>query len=225
MAFTTTTRTRFPATMRRAIGVGMLCALGALLSGCSNADKQQQALYEQENMELRNRNEQLEAALRDSESQRSLLEEERDRLMAQSRSQPAGRTGGTGFEGMSGVGVSVRAGDIVVDVAGDVLFDSGQVTLKQNAKQTLDRIANVINTRYSNAVIRIEGHTDTDPIRRSSWKTNERLGAERAMAVQDYLAGRGVNKSRTYIASWGPARPKSTKAASRRVEIVILGGG
>lgn len=219
----TTTRNRIPATLRRVIGFGMLAAMAALLTGCNNADKQQQALYEQENMELRTRNDQLEAALRDSESQRSLLEEERDRLMSQSRSQPTGSSS-TGFEGMSGVGVSTRAGDIVVDVAGDVLFDSGQITLKQNSKQTLDGIASVIQSRYPNAVIRIEGHTDSDPIRRSQWKSNERLGAERAMAVQDYLASRGVNKSRTYVASWGPAKPKQSKASSRRVEIVILGG-
>ena len=223
------TKTRNPLRThwRRAIGVGLLGVIGALTTGCSNAERQQLALYEQENMELRSRNDQLEAALRDSESQRSMLEEERMRLDSQLRTaqQPQrSATGGTGFEGMDGVGVSRRGSDIVVDVAGDVLFDSGQVTLKPASRQRLDNIASVLNSRYPSAVIRIEGHTDSDPIRRSQWKSNERLGAERAMAVQDYLATKGVAKSRTYIASFGPARPKNTKAASRRVEIVILGG-
>jgi len=222
-----TTRNLLRTNWRRAIGLGLLVTLGALMTGCSNGERQQMALYEQENMELRSRNDQLEAALRDSESQRSMLEEERERLDSQLRSaqqqrQAAGAA--TGFEGMAGVGVSRRGSDIVVDVAGDVLFDSGQVTLKPASRQRLDNIASVLNSRYPNAVIRIEGHTDSDPIRRSQWKSNERLGAERAMAVQDYLASKGVAKSRTYIASFGPARPKSTKAASRRVEIVILGG-
>ena len=46
--------------------------------------------------------------------------------------------------------------------------------------------------------------------------------AERALAVEEYLVARGVNPTRIYAAAMGSARPKGTKQASRRVEIVIL---
>ncbi len=129
----------------------------------------------------------------------------------------------TGFENISGTSVSGRGSDIVVNVAGDVLFDSGRVTLKRDSKTTLDRIAGVIQSQYSGNTIRVEGYTDGDPIVKSEWKTNERLSAERAMAVEAYLVGRGVPGDRIYAAAFGDAKQRSSKSQSRRVEIVILG--
>ncbi|MEX2217992.1 MAG: OmpA family protein, partial [Phycisphaerales bacterium] len=109
--------------------------------------------------------------------------------------------------------------------AGDVLFDSGKATLKASAKKTLDNVASTIKSRYGANVVRIEGYTDTDPIVKSGWKSNERLSGERAMAVEEYLSSRGLPKDRIYYAGFGSSRPKSTKKDSRRVEIVILAKG
>ena len=113
----------------------------------------------------------------------------------------------------------------VVEVAGDVLYASGKADLKSSSKQTLDQIARTILQRYPSNEIRIAGHTDNDPIRKSGWKTNERLAAERALSVEEYLATRGIDKDRMHVASYGPARPKGSKKDSRRVEIVILAAG
>lgn len=195
------------------------------LGGCADDQaKRRAALLEQEANELRSRNEQLEAALSASNDERARLESEmlraeRDALAA--AQQPRGAA--TGFEGIEGVG-STRGpgGEVIVDIVGDVLFDSGKVTLKNTAKQTLDRVAGVINSSYAGRTIRVEGHTDSDPIRKSQWKTNERLSAERALAVEEYLVSKGVDKTRMYIAGFADARPKGNKAQSRRVEIVIL---
>ena len=124
-----------------------------------------------------------------------------------------------------GVDVGMRSGgEIVVGVAGDVLFASGQATLRTQAKSSLDQIAGVLKSQYANNQIRVEGHTDNDPIKKSGWKTNERLGAERAMAVEAYLVGKGIDNDRIYSATFGPSRPKGSKQDSRRVEIVLLGG-
>ena len=101
-----------------------------------------------------------------------------------------------------------RGADVVVGVAGDVLFDSGKVDLKNSARQTLDQIASVLNTQYAGRSIRVEGYTDTDPIRKSSWKTNERLSAERAMSVEAYLVSKGIDNGRIYSAAFGPAHPR-----------------
>lgn len=208
--------------MSRAIRRSAVAALAipfVTLTACDNT-KQRADLLEQEAMSLRERNAQLEAANRESEAQRALLEEELNRLRAGAGPQ----NGDTGFEGISGVNASALAGGgAVLDIVGDVLFDSGRTTIKQSARRTLDNVAQVINTRYSSNTIRVEGHTDADPIRKSSWKSNERLGSERALAVEEYLVSRGVDNNRIYIASFGPSHPKSSKSASRRVEIIILG--
>jgi len=120
---------------------------------------------------------------------------------------------------------SRRGSDLVVQVAGDVLFDPGSITLKSTAKRTLDRVARVILDRYSGNQIRVEGYTDSDPINKSKklYESNEELSAKRALAVEKYLVSRGLSADRVYAAAFGPADPKSTKKASRRVEIVILG--
>ena len=129
----------------------------------------------------------------------------------------------TGFEGIEGAGVSSRGDDIVVSVAGDVLFASGSVDLKTASKQTLDQIAGVIQSDYPDNAIAVEGYTDTDPIRKSQWETNERLSAERAMAVEAYLVSKGVSNEQVHSIAFGPAHPKASKKESRRVEIVVLG--
>ena len=147
---------------------------------------------------------------------------EQDLLMAQSELDQAIAAGTTGFEGIDGTSISSRGADVVVGVAGDVLFDSGKTTLKGSSKSTLDRIANVLDSQYAGRTIRIEGHTDSDPIRKSAWKTNERLSAERAMSVEAYLVSKGIDNNRVYSAALGSSHPRGSKAQSRRVEIVII---
>ncbi|MGP1347167.1 MAG: OmpA family protein [Phycisphaerales bacterium] len=207
-------------------------AIGAATTGCANKQAQQPSALEIENQELRARLAQVDAALAEAEGRAGTLEGEVDRLEAEraalqqqldSSSRPAvGRN--TGFEGISDISVSSRPGELVVDIAADVLFASGSATLRNDAKQRLDQVAGVLNSRYASNQIRVAGHSDSDPIRKSSWKTNERLSAERALAVEEYLVSRGISQNRTHIAAYGPSNPKGTKAASRRVEIIILSG-
>ncbi|MGP1273049.1 MAG: OmpA/MotB family protein [Phycisphaerales bacterium] len=194
------------------------------LSGCNSVPREDYDAAVAESIQLRNElaseRERLAAAnARSSDLEQDLLAArgEIDRLGTRQGSS-------TGFEGIEGTTVSGRGRDIVVGVAGDVLFDPGSITLKRAARTSLDQIASVLNSQYAGKQIRIEGHTDGDPIVKSEWKTNERLSAERAMAVEAYLAGRGVSADRMYAAAYGAAVPKGTKASSRRVEIVILDG-
>ena len=116
-----------------------------------------------------------------------------------------------------------RGSDVVIEVAGDVLFDSGSVKLKTSAKKTLDKVAQAIKTNFAGHTIRVEGHTDSDPIRKSKWKSNEHLSFERARSVEHYLASKGVPVKSMYAAAFGSNKPKATKAQSRRVEIIVLG--
>jgi chemotaxis protein MotB len=200
--------------------------LAAMLGGCASGGKAQYNAVLNENNELRQRNADLTSALQEANTRNAALEQE-NRDMAGSldkaRSGGARASGATGFEGISGVNASRGAGgDIVLEIAGEVLFDSGSVTLKSSAKQSLDKVASVIRSKYPGNMIRVEGYTDNDPIKKSSWKTNERLSAERALAVETHLVSKGLSNDQLYSAAFGPARPKATKKDSRRVEIVIL---
>ncbi len=210
-------------------------ALGAaLLSGCQSTPTGEPEVTMEELIaearDLRARNSQVESAIDESERIRSSLESERDQLAAenerlQSQLGQMNARPDLGFDNIAGAQVSMRGSEIVVEVAGDVLFVSGKASLRKGAKGTLDQIASAIMRRYGSNEIRIAGHTDSDPIRKSGWKTNERLAAERALSVEEYLASRGLDKDQMHIASYGPSHPKGSKKDSRRVEIVILTSG
>jgi chemotaxis protein MotB len=202
-----------------------LTAAGLLAGvGCSSVPQDEYSQAISENAELRDRLAETQSMLAQSEEDKqNLLRENQDlaadlqRAESTAAARPAPVTGGAGAMG------GMRAGgDVVLTVAGDVLFPSGQVTLKAEGRRELDRIARMLMSQYASNTIRVEGYTDSDPIRKSGWKTNERLSAERAMAVEAYLVARGVDADRIYSAAMGAARPKSSKQESRRVEIVIL---
>ena len=226
---TTTTRP-----FRAALSIAALALTAIGMTGCETTPGGEPEVTMEELIaearDLRARNAQVEGALDESERIRAQLEAERDALAGEksrleSQLAQANQRPDTGFDGIPGASVSVRGGEIVVEVAGDVLYASGKADLKSSSKQTLDQIARTILQRYPSNEIRIAGHTDNDPIRKSGWKTNERLAAERALSVEEYLATRGIDKDRMHVASYGPARPKGSKKDSRRVEIVILAAG
>lgn len=215
----------------RLCGLALVLAAGGL-GGCSGKPKVDADALARERDELRERNAQLEDEIRNRDARLAELASQNDTLnaqLAEARTTPApvatgGGVGDTGFEGIPGVGSGRNAsGEVVVDVAGDVLFDPGSVVLKTSSRRTLDRVADVLNARYSGNRIRVEGHADSDPIRKSKWKDNEELSAQRALAVERYLAQRGVARTRMYSAAFGSDEPRGSKSRSRRVEIVILG--
>lgn len=217
--------------MKMAAVVVGLTVVSGLLGGCAkNKGGGELEALREENTSLREQLAQLENALDTCEDRNASLVSDRDSAVAEAQRLANARNTNTSamtnaFGSMPGVDVTQRGGEIVVNIAGDVLFASGQTTLRNDAKRTLDQIASVLQSRYNGHEIRIAGHTDSDPIKKSQWKTNERLSAERAMAVEDYLASRGMNKDRMHIAGYGPAQPRGDKQSSRRVEIIVLAGG
>jgi chemotaxis protein MotB len=210
---------------------GLVAALGFAivaggLGGCANVSKTEFDLAMSENQELRDRLAAELAARQEAELRNASLEQEnRDLATNADRLRSSTPRGGqaTGFESISGLtSYRTAGGEVVVEIAGDVLFDSGSASLKASSRRSLEQIADVIRSRYPSNTIRVEGYTDTDPIRRSDWRTNERLSGERAMAVQEYLVSKGVPRKQVYFAGFGDTRPRDSKQRSRRVEIVIL---
>ena len=230
MAFTVPTRSSrvLPRAISTALTLAVaVCALTGL-TGCKNNNAAMEQLT-LENQELRDRRDQLVSALDECDSKYNALVEEREGLIDENNqlrsdlASAATRPASPNIGALpAGVDASFRDSELVLNVAGDVLFASGKVTLRDDAKRTLNQLADLIKRQYPSNLIRIAGHTDSDPIRKSQWKTNERLSAERALAVEDYLSTRGIPKDSMYIAGFGSADPRSSKAESRRVEIIIL---
>ncbi len=125
---------------------------------------------------------------------------------------------------IGGFNAEMRAGEIVVNLPSDVLFDSGRDSLKNSAKSSLSAVASELNERYPGRSIQLIGFTDTDPIKKSKdrYETNHHLGFERAFSVGEYLQTKGVSSDRISYATHGPNKPMGTKAQSRRVELVVV---
>lgn len=196
------------------LALGLMVAPG-LLGGCAAKEKEIQAL-KQENEDLRSK-----MALQETDAR--VVQAQRDLEQA---SQNPGNTQGTGTKlRTSGARAQNGGGqDVVLEIAGDVLFDPGQATVKSTAKKELDRIVAQLNGKYSGNNVRIEGHTDSDPPRKMKAKfpTNDVLSEARAQAVREYLVSKNVSSRRVTTVGYGDSRPKATKKDSRRVDIVVL---
>jgi len=83
-----------------------------------------------------------------------------------------------------------------------VFFDTDQTVLSQTAQATLDKQAAWLN-QYNKYSFTIEGHADE----RGTREYNFALGSQRAQAVHDYLAAKGVSASRMRTISYGKERP------------------
>ena len=133
----------------------------------------------------------------------------------------------TGFGPGYNVAFDAKAGTITVTLPNAILFDSGKATLKRATISELDHIASVLKSQYSGREVDVVGHTDTDPIKKSGWKDNWELSAERALTVARYLMKKGIPDGKVQASGCGPARPvasnasSSGKAKNRRVEIVV----
>jgi outer membrane protein OmpA-like peptidoglycan-associated protein len=115
-------------------------------------------------------------------------------------------------------------------VGGDILFPAGRATLTPAGKTTLDAIAAELKATYADAIVRVYGYTDGDPIVKSKklWQDNLDLSANRAMAVTRYLRSKGITDGRIETVAMGKTNPvaanttKAGKAQNRRVVIVAV---
>ena len=127
-----------------------------------------------------------------------------------------------------------------VRVAGDrfvfqseVLFDSGQAVVNPVGHAELDQLAGALIQLEReippdiNWVMRVDGHTDAKPIHSSQFSSNWELSAARAIAVVEYLVGRGVDPHRLVAAGFGQFQPIEAGASddvlrkNRRIELKL----
>jgi len=115
----------------------------------------------------------------------------------------------------------------------DILFDSGKVALKPAGEAALRQIAPKLKEILTDkrVMLRVDGHTDNQPIKRSPWSDNLHLSLMRARAVVVYLATQGVPSNAMCAAGfgeWHPVGENSTKdgmTKNRRVELSLMSSG
>ena len=116
-------------------------------------------------------------------------------------------------------------------IADSLLFASGSTDIREAGKKALMTIAREITEKGYKAV-RIDGHTDSDPVVRTIDKYprgNHELACERALSVYAALTKEGkVPESVCTLVAFGPNNPfdssaksDAAKAKNRRVEIHI----
>jgi chemotaxis protein MotB len=154
-------------------------------------------------------NQRLLAAMNDVES-----------LRAQLASAPAPEPAPAGWTAVPGGGM--------IAIEDNVLFAPGKVTLRPEAKRTLDSIVSTLKSEYADKDIVIFGHTDDRPIKKSGWDDNWQLSSERALAVTRHLQQHGIESHRLVSAGCGEYRPRvvndsdPNRTRNRRVEIFAI---
>lgn len=160
--------------------------------------------------------EEREARIRELENQIKELEKELAKLRDE-------------LKELKGVG-AVREGDeIIITILGETLYESGKAELTANGKNVLDEIMPVVRKHFPDRQLMVRGHTDSEPIKESGWKSNWELGAARSLGVLHYLMDKHGIKGENISAatySYYQARASNSSAdgrrLNRRAEIVIL---
>lgn len=106
----------------------------------------------------------------------------------------------------------------------DVLFDTGQYSLKPGAREKLAKVAGIL-IAYPGLNIEVGGHTDNV----GSDEMNQTLSENRAAAVRDYLVEQGVAANSVTAKGFGNTQPVASndnpagRQENRRVELVVSG--
>ena len=135
-------------------------------------------------------------------------------------------------EEMKEVDVQVLKGVVYISLADNMLYQSGSYEVNSRAKETLSKIAKIIQD-YKDYDVLIEGNTDNVPVSTTSAKmknirNNWDLSALRASSVVQYLQDNfGVSPKRMTAGGRGEYNPVTTndtevgKMRNRRTQIII----
>jgi len=230
---------------------GMLGAglLAAVLAGCTELD-QLKARNHQLDSELTATQGRLsaleaekggwEASLREKEDAARAAQLEADlwKNKYQTVAGAAGRGGGVSPELVDklrqwalanpGIRVKETPEGLAIEVGADILFDSGKADLKPQGRTTIKSIVDIIKGQGTDETLRVDGHTDNEPIKRSGWKDNWDLSAARARTVLTAMISEGIAPERVFLAGFALYRPMATndtpqgRQQNRRVEILIM---
>ena len=119
---------------------------------------------------------------------------------------------------------------LLVTLPADSLFDFNQASIRAEAAQTLEKLADLV--RRLRKPVQVSGHTDT----KGDDGYNKKLTQMRANAVKTSLVQRGIRAASIQTTGFGEARPKAANTnpdggdnvkgqeSNRRVEVLIPKG-
>jgi chemotaxis protein MotB len=123
--------------------------------------------------------------------------------------------------------INMEARGLVVSFQQAALFPSGEDVVSPGAIGAMEKVVRAI-AKLPNPV-RLEGHTDSVPIKTARFRSNWELSAARSIAIMELLATRfGLPRERMSIAGYANVAPVASndteagRAKNRRVDIVIL---
>jgi outer membrane protein OmpA-like peptidoglycan-associated protein len=126
---------------------------------------------------------------------------------------------------LQGTGVSVtREGNqIILNMPGNVTFETDRAGLRPVFHDVLNSVSLVI-TEYEKTIVEVSGHTDST----GSDQYNLELSGRRATTVSGYLRSQGVSDIRLNTLAFGEAKPIASndtpagRQQNRRVELVLV---
>lgn len=114
----------------------------------------------------------------------------------------------------------------------EVLFPKGSAEIQPAGLVEMDKLATAIRQLESEIpsdiawVLRVDGHTDTDPIT-TAFRSNWELSSARSIAVVLYLISKGVSPKHLVAAGFGEFQPldpgdsEDAKTRNRRIELKL----
>ncbi len=125
------------------------------------------------------------------------------------------------------VEVQSRREGIVVSLRETGFYESGSSSLRPSSKEAIDRLAAVLHLHAES--LRIEGHSDNQPIHNARFDSNWELSTARAAdLVKLFITHYHFDPTRLAAAGFAefhPVSPNNTpegRARNRRVDVVIL---
>lgn len=113
----------------------------------------------------------------------------------------------------------------------EVLFGSGSAELGLDGQQQMNQLARTLLDVAKaipgdiNWILRVDGHTDSQPIATAQFRSNWELSTARAIAVVRYLTAQGIPPERLAAAGFGEFQPLESgtdavaRSKNRRIEL------
>lgn len=128
------------------------------------------------------------------------------------------------------VTISELKGKLTVNMVDAILFDLGKAEVKPEGLVVLQKVVDILKGVQDKA-IRIEGHTDNNPITGNlakKYPTNWELSAARAINVTRYLQQQGIDPLNLAAVAYGEYKPvadnntREGQAKNRCIEIILV---
>jgi outer membrane protein OmpA-like peptidoglycan-associated protein len=122
----------------------------------------------------------------------------------------------------SGVTVTRVGDDLILNMPGNVTFDTNMSDVKGGFYPVLNSVGAVLK-EYEKTLIDVVGHTDST----GAYQYNMELSQKRAASVAQYLQAQGVSPARIVTQGMGPQLPVASndtpegRQLNRRVELVL----